>query len=786
MSTSQTRPLLLAGFGLVLMLSLAVTVVGLIYKERVHDRMAVLASRYNTKIDLALSMRDLVRERSLSLHRLYMTQDLFGRQDEFAHFSSLAEEFIELRGRFEGFGLDEHEQTVLDRILTLIRRSQPLQVGLVRRIMNNDLAGVRDVLVNEDVPLEKEILAVFDELVALEREEMRAALEQEQAVSDRTTLWAAVMGFVSLLLGAGIAAFVTGRARAFERALHTEKELAEVTLHSVADGVISTDVAGRIRYLNPIAERLTGWPRTEAIGRQLGEVYRLADPKTRTPVAHSALSGPVETAILGLAPDAVLAGRHGVDYAVEDSIAPIRGELGVADGAVLVFRDVTQARAMTRELSWQASHDPLTGLVNRREFETLLARLIASAREQGSEHVLLYLDLDQFKVVNDTCGHAAGDELLKQLVALWQPLVRGSDTLARLGGDEFGVLLASCHAERAQQIADRLRSAAQDLRFAWEGQRFQIGVSIGMVMIDGDSEGPTEALSMADTACYLAKENGRNRVWIHRLDDKALAQRKGEMSWVSRITKAFDEDRFRLYFQRVDPAGGPRPGFRHYELLTRMLDENDQPMPPMAFLRAAERYDLIGGIDRWVVRQAMQCIARFPGNTIFGVNLSSQSIGDDHFLEFVIQQLADSRVDAGQVCFEITETVAIANWSRAQHFVKVLQDLGCQFALDDFGSGMSSFTYLKNLPVQFIKIEGVFVRDMLNEKLDYATVEAITRIAQVLGVRTIAEFVENEETLAALRKMGVDFVQGFAIHRPEPIERLGAADDRSRPEGNLG
>jgi diguanylate cyclase (GGDEF)-like protein/PAS domain S-box-containing protein len=783
MANRDTQPLILAGFGLVLLLLLGVTVFGLIHKEQVHARMAEVASRANTEIDIVLTMRNLVRERSLSLHRMYFTPDPFARDEEFLHFTNMAAEFMDLRARLEALGLRDEEREVYEQILSRIRRTQPLQVGLAERMIRDDLDGVHDTLVRVDIPLEKEILVLFDRLVALERAEMREALEREQTESNRTSRRVMALGILSLLLGAVIAAYVMRRARNFERALYAEKEQAEVTLHSVADGVITTDADGRIRYLNPVAERLTGWPLAEAAGHMLADVYRLADPKTRATVSHPALSGPLDAALIGLAPDAVLSGRHGADYAVEDSIAPIRNRSGERIGAVLVFRDVTQTRAMTRELSWQASHDALTGLVNRREFEVLLARLIASAREQDREHVLLYLDLDQFKVVNDTCGHEAGDQLLKQLVALWLPLVRGSDTLARLGGDEFGVLLEACQPERAQHIADRLRTAAQEFRFAWNEKRFRIGVSIGMVVIDADSDGPTEVLSMADAACYLAKEHGRNRVWIHRIDDEAMAQRKGEMGWVSRIAKAFDEDRFRLYYQRIEPTGSSPREFEYHELLLRMLDEQGEVIPPMAFLRAAERYDLMGSIDRWVVRQALQVIARHPGDAVFGVNLSSQSLGDDHFLEYVIQQLASSRVPAGRVCFEITETAAIANWGHAQHFISTLREHGCQFALDDFGSGMSSFSYLKNLSVQYIKIDGAFVRDMLNEHLDRATVEAIGRVAQVLGVSTIAEFVENDETLGTLRRMGIDYAQGFAIHRPQPIETLSAQVERSRRPG---
>jgi len=566
--------------------------------------------------------------------------------------------------------------------------------------------------------------------------------------------------------------------RRVEQQLHQEKMLAQVTLASIGDGVITTGPDGRIRYINPVAEKLTGWASGQAAGRPLEEVYRLFDE-----VSGAALGNPV-TALLRRYRQP-LAGREGVgltlrrrdgsDVAIQDAVAPIRDAEGRIIGAVLTFRDVTVNRRLARELSHQAAHDTLTGLANRAEFERRVATALALPAEERGEQVLCYMDLDQFKIVNDTCGHAAGDELLRQLSKLFQTRIRSSDVLARLGGDEFGLLLAGCPLEEALPIVDGIRAQVEEFRFNWEGKAFAIGVSIGLVQIaPGETLG--RLLSAADSACYAAKDAGRNRIHIYQADDEQLLERRGEMLWVNRIRQALDEDLLRLYVQPIVQVAG-KSSSPSYEVLVRLLGEDGSVIPPGAFMPAAERYALATAIDRWVIGNFLAWTGDYcrrhpqePGN--YSINLSAASLGEDSFLEFVLETLARHSVPPQCICFEITETSAIANLSRAVIFMQRLKSIGCRFALDDFGSGLSSFAYLKTLPVDFLKIDGVFVKDIETDPIARAMVSSINTIGHEMGLLTVAEFVESEGILESLRELGVDYAQGYHLGRPHPLTEV--------------
>ncbi|WP_155989812.1 EAL domain-containing protein [Thermithiobacillus tepidarius DSM 3134] len=562
-------------------------------------------------------------------------------------------------------------------------------------------------------------------------------------------------------------------------ALFQEKERLMVTLESIGEAVITTDVDGRVQYLNPVAKLLTGWPDEEARGAALAEVFHVIDEATGASAPDPVRACLAVNGIVNAAGDSILRRRDGREFAIEHTAAPIRDRDGGVSGVVLVFRDVTEMRGMARQLSYQASHDPLTGLLNRREFELRLEHALASAQAGDVQHALLYVDLDQFKVVNDTCGHVAGDELLKQLALLLRPRLRGSDTLARLGGDEFGVLLEGCMPAKAREIADGLRQVLSDFRFVWQDKTFSVGASIGIAPITARSASSTEILSAADSACYVAKDLGRNRAHVYQPDDAALAKHQGEMQWMQRVSRAVEDGRLRLYCQAVVPLrDGPAAPAR-YEILVRMLDEQGKVVPPMAFIPAAERYNVMPAVDRWVIRHALAALRALSeshaAGVAFAINVSGRSLCDDQFLDFVLDQLDAMGALAGRVCFEITETAAIANFAQAQRFITTLKARGCRFALDDFGSGLSSFAYLKNLPVDYLKIDGGFVRDLADDPIDYAMVESINQLGHVMGIQTIAECVENDRILAKLKQLGVDYGQGYGLQRPQPLEEIFAA-----------
>jgi diguanylate cyclase (GGDEF)-like protein/PAS domain S-box-containing protein len=460
--------------------------------------------------------------------------------------------------------------------------------------------------------------------------------------------------------------------------------------------------------------------------------------------------------------------------AFSSNFVPIYNADGEVQRLLGLTQDITERKQAEEKLSYQASYDALTGLVNRQHFERRAETLISNRLESGTEHAICFMDLDQFKVVNDTCGHIAGDELLRRLADALQKIVRRSDILARLGGDEFAVLMEHCSLQQAQRAAEALRKQVENLQFVWEGQSFRIGVSIGLVAITDTTGDLTELLMQADAACYMAKELGRNRIHVYHPDDSELAQRQGEMQWVPRIARALDEDRFTLYAQPIVPLHDNVN--RHYELLLRMVDDDGKIIPPGAYLPAAERYDLINKLDTWVVGNAfafMSAQAGFMKNIHFvSINLSGQSITNINFLNTVVAKLEEFDIDPVQICFEITETAAISNLVAATKFISSLKALGCRFALDDFGSGLSSFGYLKSLPVDYLKIDGQFVKDIVANPIDYEMVKSINDIGHVMGMQTIAEFVENDEIKEQLITIGVDFAQGYGIGKPEPLEKL--------------
>jgi diguanylate cyclase (GGDEF)-like protein len=468
--------------------------------------------------------------------------------------------------------------------------------------------------------------------------------------------------------------------------------------------------------------------------------------------------------------NSVLITRTGDEVPIQDSAAPIRDRIGNIIGSVMVFHDVSKESRLFRQLSYQASHDTLTGLINRREFENRLVAAMDSARANVEEkHALLYVDLDQFKVVNDTFGHTAGDALLRQLSEMIQSSIRSTDILARLGGDEFGILLERCDEARAIEVAENIRNSIEGYRFEWQGSFTTVRCSIGVVLVTSENADVAGVMSSADVACYSAKDMGRNQVHLYRDTDASM--RHEEMKWVSRITSAVEDNRLELFFQPIIGIGRElNQGRGHYELLLRMRDEDGALVGPDQFIPAAERYNLMSTLDRWVIHEALTELAdrndEGEARYTLAINLSGTSLSEDRFLGFVIDELKKQKLPDGAICFEITETAAISNLSRVVHFMQALKQLGCKFSLDDFGSGLSSFTYLKNLPVDYLKIDGQFIRNVAEDSVDQSMVKAIREVGQAMGIKTIAERVETRQVLDKLGSLGVEFAQGYYIARP--------------------
>ncbi|MEL7070160.1 MAG: EAL domain-containing protein [Cyanobacteria bacterium J06581_3] len=560
--------------------------------------------------------------------------------------------------------------------------------------------------------------------------------------------------------------------KCLENELHHEKALAQVTLHSIGDAVITTNELGYIKDFNPVAERLTGWSPEAAKDRHISEVCMLVEGRAKQTSDNSAMQAMQTAATISLSNRPTLISKAGEEVAIGDSAVPIRSKQGDITGTVMVFHDVTEERGRAKQLAWQAAHDPLTRLFNRQKFIRCLDNVIEEAKVQNTHHVLCCMDLDHFKTINDTCGHAAGDQLLRQVADLWRSKIRVSDSLARLGGDEFGLLLYDCDLARAIEIANDFCKSIQDFRFSYENRLFSIGVSIGLVPVTAHSVHTEQVLQRADSACYSAKNKGRNRVQMHYQNDQESAQQSSNSQWFSRLTYALDNDLFVLYEQAISTADEASTDRQLCEILLRLKDsDSGEIISPMVFIPTAERYNLMPRIDRWVVKNCLKHLAsqRLPIGKLYTINLSGSSLNDDAFIVFLKAQLEEHPLLAKAICFEITETVAISNLNSSAAFMMEMKALGARFALDDFGSGMSSFAYLKHLPVDFLKIDGNFVKEASGDRVVCSMLEAINKVGHVMGLKTIAEYVENQPILQKVKDLGIDYVQGYEIQQPQAL-----------------
>ncbi len=543
-------------------------------------------------------------------------------------------------------------------------------------------------------------------------------------------------------------------------------------LDSLAEGVLTTDVEGRIVYVNEAGRHLIGKQMAEILGRTVPQVIELVDEGDR-----KSLGDPVRQALA--TGSRVNVGRRGMlihangdgERSIEMTVSPMRDAGGEIAGAVVALRDVSDIRGLTRAMTYQASHDALTGLVNRREFERRLEEALEAAHG-GGRHVLCYLDLDRFKAVNDECGHVAGDGMLREVAGIIKEAVRDSDTVGRLGGDEFGILLVGCPLEKARQIADDVVRAVNDHRFVWKDKIFSVGVSVGLVEVTHESTSIEDIIGAADSACYVAKNQG-SHVHVYSAKDEAAARHRGEIVWLQLLQSALKDNRFELHAQPIVAIDVGSVGGPGLEVLLRLKDDAGTPVAPSEFMRAAERYRLMPMIDRWVVQTALTALGRgvirlAPGRTLC-INLSFQTLGDASFLEFVVDTLDRTGVAPDRLCFEVTENSVITNIEHARRFIGVLHGMGCRFALDDFGRGLSSFANLKNLSLDYLKIDGYFIRNLASDSVNQAMVTAMIKLARSLNFQVIAEQVEDLSALDSARRIGVDFVQGYQVGRPQPL-----------------
>jgi len=618
--------------------------------------------------------------------------------------------------------------------------------------------------------------ALFRKMVGkrLAGEKVPKRIELQLINGDQSGLWVEAQsspiefrGHVAILT---VARDVSHR-KSLEVSLSRSKRQAQYTLESISEGVITTDNDGHIDYMNMAAESLTGASRDDAAGHRIGELFTLVDDADRRP-----LGDPVERCLamrrrVNMGRRAVMVSSDGEhEHSVEITASPVRGPGNSISGTVVVFHDVSELRGLTRQMSYQATHDPLTGLINRREFERRLDEAMDAAHAEEAIHMLFYMDLDRFKAVNDSCGHMAGDNMLREVAALIKEQVRDSDFIGRLGGDEFGALLVGCPIEKARKIATDICNAVADYRFVWKDKIFNIGVSVGLVEISHASGTLQDVINAADSACYMAKQRGRGQVHVYSARDEAVARERGDIQWLRQLQTALHEDGFSLAVQPIIAMSGRANSGPAVEVLIRLTDGNGRPTDSAEFLRPAERYQLMPQIDRWVINATLSAIAngeiKLAAHRSCAINLSSQTLGDETFLGFVVDAMDRSGVLPSAVCFEVTETAILANVQHAQRFIEVLHGIGCEFSLDDFGSGLGSFASLKHLPIDYLKIDGTYTRNLVSDLVNQEMVSAMIKLARTMQFRIVAEQVEQQSDFDWLRDIGVDFVQGRFIEAP--------------------
>lgn len=813
---SKSNVLIAVGFIMVIALMGTISGIGLSSMSTIHKQLEGIIKTNTEKVKQIAIMRRSNRQRIISLQRMLIHDDPFEIDAQAIVNMSFANNFIRARRRLYELASSKEETKLLDELKSTTIVAAPINDSVRDLAWKGQSKDARQIMIDNFQPAQNAIYAQFNKLVEIydhsaEQASTAATLEYDTAYF-RMLIILAIVAFLSL----AIAFHVLSKTRLAERTLRRhrddlevlvkertvelhhemltresaerliqqEKERLDVTLASIGDGVVTTDKNNKVDYLNPVAEKLTGWSMHQARGRSLDEVLPIIDVNTRISkvslierCSDGDLSENEESSVL------IRSDKLEVD--IQEAVTTIKGRDGNSVGVVVAIRDVTETRKLARRIAYQATHDSLTNLVNRREFEHRVGISLERARVDQCFHSLCYLDLDRFKIVNDTCGHAAGDILLQELAKEIKQNIRNVDTLARLGGDEFGILFEQCPLEKAIQLAETIRQAVTDFRFVFQSQTFSIGVSVGVVEISEEYTELSKVLNAADLACYKAKESGRNCVHAYHSADEDILNRKGDMRWVGRLQNALDEDRFEFHCQPIVSLKSGVEKIIHYEVLLRMRDENKELIYPDAFLPAAERYGLLPAIDRWVFSHIFDWLGKHKqllGSSRISINVTGASLSDESFLEFVVNRLRGSGARPEQVIIELTEISAFNNLSTVIRFISTLKEIGIKFALDDFGTGFSSLSSLKQLPIDFLKIDGSFVRDILSNPEDEAMVRAISDIGHSMNKIIVAEFVENKAIMQRLCELEIDFGQGFGIAHPEPLDTVFGLAEKSSTE----
>ncbi len=772
LNLSKSSWLLIVSFSSILLVTFTALIFISVQIKTTQAQINEIVTNNNKKSRLVVEMQQSARERSLALYSMVSVEDAFDYDEFYMFYQHQAEIFIKARETFSSMNLSKKELELIKQQGKLSRLAVPLQNLIIKLLHKGRFNDAAKILINKSIPAQNAVLTQLTKIIDFQNDNNEKIVVQLQNKVEKNIVVVVITSIIILILTIFTALYVITRITKTEDQLYFEKELAQITLHSIGDGVITVDKDYLIKTINPVAEMLADVESQEVIGKNILSIYEGENAKQRSKINMGGIVNDTQRSLF----DFTLTKKDGTKFEVEHTIAPIIDQNKNILGAVIILRDVTEVRTMEKRLSYQASHDALTGLVNRREFEIRLKQTFRNAQTEDTTHSICFLDLDKFKIINDTSGHAAGDEFLKQVSNTIQSLLRQTDVLARLGGDEFAIIFNSCPIHQAKKICNQIIRKIKDTRFIWGKNSFETGASVGIVPITKLTTSVSDLMGSVDAACYEAKNKGRNRIQVFEPDDAEFIKHKIETSWIQKIKDAINNNSFELYFQELRNINPQHPTPKTIEILIRLNDKGTV-ISPDSFIPTAERYNLMPMIDEWVISSTFDFIKEYKvkHNTDIrvAINLSGQSLSEDSVLNLITNKLRkDKKLKKELICFEITETAAIANMSKAIEFIAQVKQMGCKFSLDDFGSGLSSFSYLKNMSVDNIKIDGIFIRDIHIDPVNKIFVESIHNISKIMGIKTTAEYVENEDILKCITEIGIDYAQGYHISKPAPVKNL--------------